>query len=991
MEKLHHIKKRNGTIVDFSPEKIEKAIKKAFQAVRGEEHADVARLITRFVVEELSMRFEANEIPTVEQTQDLVEKHIMQAGFLDVAKAYIIYRYEHQKQRQERKAEDLEKVEKNKLYVVKRDGSKEPFSPEKLKKSLQYAVHGYEKEVNIDAIVEQCKVELYDGMPTSEVARSLLMVTRSLIEQDPAYSYVASRLLMRQLYREVIGDDVFDFGQFDQQYRDAFIRSIKYGVKIDRLDKRLLDLDLKKLSRALKPERDEVFRYLGTQTLYDRYFTRDVENGNKVIETPQAFWMRVAMGLAILEKDKETRTIEFYEMLSTLRFVPSTPTLFHSGTDHPQLSSCYLNTVGDSLDHIFKVYSDNAQLSKWSGGIGTDWTAVRATGSLIKGTGVQSNGIIPFLKVANDVTVAINRSGRRRGATCVYLENWHMDVEEFLELRKNTGDERRRTHDMNTALWVSDLFMKRVRDNADWTLFSPDETPDLHETYGKEFEKHYVAYEVMTQTGGIKSFRVVKAQELWKKMINMLYETGHPWITFKDPSNVRSPQDHAGVVHNSNLCTEITLNNSADETAVCNLGSVNFAVHVVNGKFDKEMIVETVKVAMRMLDNVVDVNFYPTKESENSNMRHRPVGLGIMGFHDALYQLNINFDTEKAVEFADESMEVVSFAAIMASSILAKERGAYSSYKGSKWERGLFPQDTLDLLESERGEKIEVPRGGKLDWTPVRDHVKKYGIRNSNTMAIAPTATISNIAGSIPAIEPIYKNIYVKANQSGDFTVINPYLVEDLKKIGLWDFDMIGKIKYNDGSIQNIQEIPAALKAKYKETFEISPEWLIKAAAYRGKWIDQSQSLNIFYAGTSGREISGVYEYAWGMGLKTTYYLRTLSASQVEKSTVNATEYGSTHKRDFSKFENAAPSAVVIEEVVTEAILSPLQPEAMAMEVVERRTVELIQPETHELGPILKKEVGVIPEPGSGEKDRTALGAEPKLCKILDPECEACQ
>lgn len=989
MEHTRYIKKRNGTTVEFEPAKIENAVKKAFFAVKNDEHANIARLISTLVVEELQPLFQKNEIPTVEQTQDLVEKHLMHSGYLDVAKAYIIYRYEHQKQREERKAEDLEKVEKNKLYVVKRDGRKEPFSPEKLKKSLQYAVRGYEREVNVDAIVEQCKVELYDGMPTSEVARSLLMVTRSLIEQDPAYSFVASRLLLRQLYREVIGDDVFDFGQFDQQYRDAFVRSIRHGIKIKRLDARLAEFDLKKLSKHLRPERDELFRYLGTQTLYDRYYTRDVENGNKVIEVPQGFWMRVAMGLALNEKHKEERAIEFYEMLSTMRFIPSTPTLFHSGTDHPQLSSCYLNTVSDSLDHIFKVYSDNAQLSKWSGGIGTDWTSVRATGALIKGTGVQSNGIIPFLKIANDVTVAINRSGRRRGATCVYLENWHMDVEEFLELRKNTGDERRRTHDMNTALWVSDLFMKRVRDHKDWTLFSPDETPDLHELYGAAFEARYEEYERMAAEGKIRNFRTIKAQELWKKMINMLYETGHPWITFKDPSNIRSPQDHAGVVHNSNLCTEITLNNSPEETAVCNLGSVNFAVHVRDGKFDQEMVMETVKVAMRMLDNVIDVNFYPTKEAKNSNMRHRPVGLGIMGFHDALYQLGIDFDSEQAVEFADESMEIVAYSAIMTSSMLAKERGAYSSYKGSKWDRNIFPQDTIDLLEKERKEKIEIPRGGKLDWTPVREHVAKYGMRNSNTMAIAPTATISNIAGSIPAIEPIYKNIYVKANQSGDFTVINPYLVEDLKKIGLWDFDMIGKIKYHDGSIQHIPEIPPKLKRKYKETFEISPEWLIRAAARRGKWIDQSQSLNIFYAGTSGREISGFYELAWKMGLKTTYYLRTLGASQVEKSTVNATEYGSTHTRDFSRFdsEQATPAAVVVEETIRESILSPLQPQSieMEMEVVQRREVELVRPETRAIQEPLAQTKGIIPDPNESHD-----GA-PKLCKILDPDCEACQ
>ena len=651
------------------------------------------------------------------------------------------------------------------------------------------------------------------------------------------------------------------------------------------------------------------------------------------------------MGLAILEKDKNPRAEEFYEIMSTLRFVPSTPTLLHAGTVHPQLSSCYLNTVQDDLTNIFKTYADNAQLSKWSGGIGTDWTQVRATGAIIKKTGVPSQGVIPFLKIANDVTVAINRSGKRRGATCVYLETWHHDIEDFLELRKNTGDERRRTHDINTANWIPDLFMKRIREDKEWTLFSPDEVPDLHDLYGKKFDIAYEAYEQKARDGKIELFKVMKARDLWKKMINMLFETGHPWITFKDPSNIRSPQDHVGVVHNSNLCTEITLNNSETETAVCNLGSINFAKHVTNGKFDEAMIKETTTTAMRMLDNVIDVNFYPTEDARRSNMNHRPVGLGIMGFHDALYMMDINFDSDRAVDFADKSMEFISYHSIFASTVLAKERGAYSTFKGSKWDRNIFPVDTLALLEEERGEKIELELSGALDWTPVRESVKAHGMRNSNTMAMAPTATISNIAGSIPTIEPIYKNIYVKSNQAGDFTVMNQYLVEDLKKLSLWSFEMLGKIKFNDGSIKNIPEIPQNLKDKYKEVFEIKPEWLIKSAAYRGKWIDQSQSLNIYYSGSSGKELGDIYDYAWRMGLKTTYYLRSMAASQVEKSTVNASEYGATHIRKAGEGHvMSAGASMVVPEVVRE---------------------------------IKKVEV--------------SAGAEPKLCKIEDPDCEACQ
>lgn len=931
MAELLKIKKRNGEIVDFKKAKIETAIAKAFLAVKGIGYEQTVQAISTQVMDRLDEIALQSEgfTPTVENVQDLVERGIMEAGFFDVAKSYILYRYEHEKIRVQEKEENIEKLERNELSVTKRSGKREKFSTEKLHKALSYAIAGFESIVDMGSLVEQVKLEVHDGMSTKDISRLLVMVTRSLIEQDPAYSSVASRLMLQTIYKEVIGGDTIDWKDIDTQYRKVFIANISRGVSIKRYDERLLSFDLDKLSSHLAIERDHLFMYLGIQTLYDRYFTRDIDDeNNSIIETPQAFWMRVAMGLALLEKDKEAKAIEFYEVMSTLRFVPSTPTLFHSGTIRPQLSSCYLNTVGDSLESIFKSYSDNAQLSKYSGGIGTDWTAVRATGSVIRGTGVESNGTIPFLKIANDVTVCINRSGRRRGAACVYMECWHYDFEDFLELRKNTGDERRRAHDMNTAAWVPDLFMKRVREDGDWTLFSPDEVPDLHEIYGAKFEARYKEYEEEVKRGTIRIFKTMKARDIWKKMITMLFETGHPWVTFKDPSNIRSPQDHVGVVHNSNLCTEITLNNSATETAVCNLGSINLKTHVTAKGINKTLLESTTHTAMRMLDNVIDVNFYPTKEAETSNMLHRPVGLGIMGFQDALYVLDLPFDSEGAVKFSDESMEFVSYHAILESTNLAKERGAYSSFKGSKWDRDILPQDTIALLEKDRGETIDVPRTQTLNWTNVREAIKKYGMRNSNCMAIAPTATISNISDCIPTIEPIYKNIYVKSNASGDFTVVNPYLVDDLKKLSLWNFEMLGKLKFNDGRISAINEIPEHIREKYKEVFEIHPYWLIKAAAYRGRWIDQSQSLNIYFVGSSGKDLASVYDYAWSMGLKTTYYLRTMGASQVEKATLNIAEFGSTHKRP----------AVSSPMVASGATVSPIQ-----MTDVEGRTAQVVK------------------------------------------------
>ncbi len=932
MTPIINIKKRNTEIVPFEPLKIESAVKKAFIQVTRDDHAAVAKHISELVQKELELEAMTREeyVPSVEHTQDLVEKHIMNAGFFDVAKEYIIYRYEHQKIRAEKKQEDLEKLEESALKVIKRDGKVVGFSEKKLRISLSHVVHGYESVIDIEKIVSQIKLEIHDGITTKEFAKLLIMVVRSMIELDPAYSYVASRLLMREVYREAINGDAIngktlDYAKIHSDLRKAFSKNILLGVEKKYLDPQMADYDLDMLATAIDFKRDDMMMYMGTQTLHERYFIRDTNDTKRILEDLQGFWMRVAMGIALSEKleDRNTRAIEFYNVMSQQQFVPSSPTLFHSGTHHPQLSSCYLNNVEDSLESIFKVYADNAQLSKWAGGIGTNWSKVRASGSLVKKSGIASNGIVPFLKIANDVTVAINRSGRRRGATCVYLENWHLDIEEFLELRKNTGDERRRTHDMNTALWISDLFMTRVREDDDWTLFSPDEAPLLTETYGSEFAKYYVHCEERAARGEIKLFKTMKARDLWKKMITMLYETGHPWITFKDPSNIRSPQDHAGIVHNSNLCTEITLNNSETETAVCNLGSFNYTTHVTNGAFDRALVATTIKTAMRMLDNVIDINYYPTVEAKTSNFRHRPVGLGVMGFHDALYKLDINFDTEDAVVFADETMEIISYNAIMGSTELARERGAYESYRGSKWDRNLLPQDTLKLLEESRNMMIEVTKNGKLDWTPVRESIRNHGMRNSNCMAIAPTATISNIVGTIPCIEPIYKNIYVKANMNGDFIVVNPYLVEDLKSRGLWDYEMIGLLKYNDGSIKNIPHIPQDLKDKYKEVFEIDPKWLIRTAAYRGKWIDQSQSLNVYYSGTSGKDLAAIYEYAWKMGLKTTYYLRTLGASQVEKSTVNAAEFGSTHTRQAGG-ATSSPITGITDQVLSSGMVSPI-------------------------------------------------------------------
>ncbi len=963
--------KRTGEVVEFDFSRIKNAILKAVNATQQPLPEAKVDELTSEISAEVERRF-TDFYPNVENIQDLVEKHLVQNGLYELAKAYILYRAKRHEQREEEKKQNLRKSLLGKLRVRKRDGSTVLFDIRKLNETIGRASRDFGDAVSIELVSREALKNVFDGISTEEIEKALILSCISFIEKDSAYSYVSARLFLQKLYKEVMDRSIRD-EDLEIAYRQAFTDGIKRGVKNGGLDARLLEFDLKKLAAALVPGRDALFQYIGIQTLYERYFVST--NGCKA-ELPQAFWMRVAMGLALNEEDKTARALEFYDAISSMRFVPSTPTLFHSGTPHPQLSSCYLTTVMDDLTHIFKSFSDNAQLSKWSGGLGNDWSNIRATGSWIKSTKVESQGVVPFLKIANDVTVAINRSGKRRGATCAYLETWHLDVEDFLDLRRNTGDERRRTHDMNTANWIPDLFIKRALADGQWTLFSPEEVPDLHHLYGRKFEERYKEYEEMAAKGKIKKHKTVSAVQLWRKMLTRLFETGHPWITFKDACNIRSPQDHAGVIHSSNLCTEITLNTSVDEVAVCNLGSVNLSRHVVDGKLDRETLAKTVKTAVRMLDNVIDVNYYPIPEARNSNLKHRPIGLGVMGLQDALYAMNLAFDSEEAVEFSDNFMEFIAYHAILASSELAKERGTYESYGGSKWDRGIFPIDSVDLLEQERGVKVEVPRSSSLDWTPVREHVRQHGMRNSNTMAIAPTATISNIAGNLPSIEPVYKNIYVKANISGEFTIVNSFLVEDLKKLGLWNAEMLDQIKYYDGSIQLIPAVPGGLKQKYKEAFEIAPEWLIRHAAVRAKWIDQSQSLNLFIGGTSGKSLEDAYLLAWRAGLKTTYYLRTLAASQIEKSTLDASKYGFTQKREY-----AAATAVV-----SGAVAQAVQEAAPAVAQVAEAQLEFEQtPQASALEIVAKKML-------SEGRVSAAAGEEtrPGVCSG-DEDCEACQ
>lgn len=757
-----------------------------------------------------------------------------------------------------------------------------------IRDQLQDACDGLTVRISLNQLVDEVCASLYDGASSREIAQAMILSTRAHIEQEPAFAFAAARLLLNLIYSEALGETV-TFRQASDVYDRCFEAYFETGFRAGRLAAELARFNLEKVKAHLQPERDLQFQYAGLQTLYDRYLLHE---NDRRFELPQLMWLRVAMGLALNEAEPETRAGQFYNLLSQFHFVSSTPTLFNAGTPHPQLSSCFLTTIDDDLEHIFKSIKDNAMLSKWSGGLGNDWTRVRGMGAHIKGTNGKSLGTVPFLKVANDAAVAVNQGGKRAGAVCAYLETWHIDIDEFLDLRKNTGDERRRTHDMHTANWIPDLFMKRVLEEGQWTLFSPDEVSDLHELYGQAFERRYLEYERKADAGSIKLWRRMPAVELWRKMITRLFETGHPWMTWKDPANVRSAQDHAGVVHNSNLCTEILLNTSNDETAVCNLGSVNLAAHIRDGRLDEEMLAHTVRVAVRMLDNVIDLNFYPTVEAENANQRHRPIGLGLMGFQDALHQLGISYASEAGVTFADTSMEAISYYALLASAELAQERGCYSSYDGSKWNRGLLPIDTIDLLETERGLPVEMDRTTSLDWQPVREAIAQFGMRNSQVLAIAPTATIANIVGVSQSIEPDYKLLHVKSNMSGDFTEINEFLVADLQALDLWDAEMLSDLKYYDGSILAIERIPDDLKQRYKTAFELEPEWLIRAASRRQKWIDMAQSLNLYVQEPNGRKLSELYLLAWRSGLKTTYYLRTLAATQIEKSTLDVNRYG---------------------------------------------------------------------------------------------------
>ncbi len=890
------VRKRDGRVISFDESRIWLAIESAFkvatdktpdQKLDDEVQAKVDRL-TETVVNECIGRAVRGESLEIELIQDIVERQLMLEGDHDVARRYILYREQRRKARALRGDRAVDGT-KQSAYTVD-DGSeeKEVLDPQRIRREMIRACRGLEDLVSWQSLSDDTLQNLYDGVKTEEIIQAKIMAAKSRIEKEPAHTYVAARLLLNRIYKEVVGVSGEDIS-LPKAHRDGFSDYIAAGIEVGRLDPKLKDYDLSKLAEALKLDRDGQFTFLGIQTIYDRYL---IHNDGKRMETPQYFWMRVCMGLALNEERKNERAIEFYEILSSFRFVSSTPTLFNSGTLHPQLSSCYLSTIMDDLEHIFKVVGDDARLSKWAGGLGNDWTNVRALGSHIKGTNGTSQGVVPFLKVANDTAVAVNQGGKRKGAMCAYLETWHLDIEDFIELRKNTGDERRRTHDMNTANWIPDLFLKRVREAGEWTLFTPSDVPDLHDLFGRAFEERYAEYERMADEGKIKHFKRIKALDLWRKMITMLYETGHPWMTFKDPSNIRSPQDHTGVVHSSNLCTEILLNTSADETAVCNLGSVNLPLHVTEQGIDEIMLAQTVRTAMRMLDNVIDINYYPTPEAKAANMLHRPVGLGLMGFQDALYRMHISYGSDSAVEFSDRSMEVISYYAILSSTELARERGTYQTYKGSKWDRGMLPIDTLDLLEKERGGYVNVNRDTSMNWRVVRQAVAEHGMRNSNCMAIAPTATISNIAGVTQSIEPTYSHLFVKSNLSGEFTVINPYLVADLKKLDLWDKDMIDDLKYYDGSLSQISRIPTHLQELYATSFEIEPHWLIECAARRQKWIDMGQSLNLYMATPKGSLLSEMYLTAWERGLKTTYYLRATAATSVEKSTLDVNSRG---------------------------------------------------------------------------------------------------
>ncbi len=892
----YQIIRRNGGVVPFEPNKIAVAMMKAFLAVHGTQGAASASVretvdgLTQAVIRALVRSRPGGGTFHIEDVQDQVELGLMRGGHHEIARAYVLYR---EKRTQERVKHVSAQAPRAPELHVTEGGLRVVLDQERLKALIESACAGLGADISPAPILSETMRNLYDGVPMDEVYKASVLAARTLIEKDPDYTYAAARLLFHTIAKEVLALDLAP-GDMAQAYVDYFPGFIKKGVENDLLDERLLQFDLKRLGGALKSERDMQFDYLGLQTLYDRYF---LHVGKTRIEMPQAFFMRVAMGLSLNEIDREARAIEFYEVLSSFDFMSSTPTLFNAGTLRSQLSSCYLTTVPDDLDGIYESIKENALLSKFAGGLGNDWTRVRALGSHIKGTNGESQGVVPFLKVVNDTAVAVNQGGKRKGAVCTYLESWHLDIEEFLELRKNTGDDRRRTHDMNTANWIPDLFMRRVMEKGQWTLFSPNNVPDLHDKFGAEFERAYVAYEEKAARGEIKPARTIEASDLWRKMLTMLFETGHPWITFKDACNVRSPQQHVGVVHSSNLCTEITLNTSDTETAVCNLGSVNLVRHLKDGAagtegsrkaLDHAKLQKTITTAMRMLDNVIDINYYAVKKARDSNMRHRPVGLGVMAFQDSLYELRIPYASDAAVAFADESMEAICYYAYQASTELARERGQYSSYKGSLWDQGILPIDTLDLLERARGGYVEVDRSSTLDWDALRRKIARDGMRNSNCVAIAPTATISNIIGVDASIEPCFGNLSVKSNLSGEFTIINSYLVRDLKRLGLWDDVMVMDLKHFDGSLAPIDRVPGEIKALYATAFEVETRWLVEAAARRQKWIDQAQSLNIYMAGASGKKLDDTYKLAWLRGLKTTYYLRTMSATHAEKATVAA-------------------------------------------------------------------------------------------------------
>jgi len=929
------IRRRDGTLVSFNPMKITSSIEAAFRRTQhsegpsSQEIVDAVNLLTQNIVARAITTSKMDREISVSIIQDEIEQQLMREGFFIVAKEYILHRASlgEQTPSSSEAIPSLEKEKESTFAITLRDGSAGKITEKALKNRIKFACRGLEELVSIDDLTKETISNFYEGIKETEIDQASIMAARAKIELEPAYSQVASRLLLDILYRESVKVSASD-PSLESRHRSYFKEYLKYAIKIQRVHPDLLKYDLDRIAAAMQLQRDDLFGYLGLQTLYDRYFIHD---HSRRLETPQIFWMRVAMGLAMNEKDRDQRAIEFYDLLSRFYYTSSTPTLFNSGTLHPQLSSCYLSTVYDDLGHIFKVISDDAQLSKWAGGIGNDWTNVRATGSLIKGTNGKSQGVIPFLKVANDTAVAVNQGGKRKGAMCAYLETWHLDIEDFLELRKNTGDERRRTHDMNTANWIPDLFMKRVQEGGTWTLFSPADCPDLHDLYGKAFEKRYMEYEKMADEGKVKLFKRVEALYLWRKMLSMLFETGHPWITFKDPSNIRSPQDHVGVVHSSNLCTEILLNTSAEETAVCNLGSVNLALHMTPSGLDEKKLQATIRTAVRMLDNVIDINYYPTPEAKNANLRHRPIGLGLMGFQDALYMQGISYASHAAVEFADASMELISYYALLASSELAAERGAYPTFKGSKWDRGLLPIDTIDLLAKERGGHLDVNRSSRLNWNPVRESIKKHGMRNSNTMAIAPTATISNVTGVTQSIEPMYKHLFVKSNLSGEFTIPNEFLVEKLKKLNLWDSNMLDDLKYFDGSIAEIERIPAEIKQLFLNAFEIEPEWLIECASRRQKWIDMGQSLNLYLANPSGKKLHQMYLFSWTKGLKTNYYLRALAATQIEKSTTDVNKRGLQPR--WMKNQSASSKIQVDRE--TEAAPAPKKDKPIACSLEE--------------------------------------------------------